>query len=368
MASLNETTDGKWDVRWRLPNGADRQKRFATKRQATAWLKQVTTTAVDTKAGRTTFDDVASAALAAKTLKPNTLASYQRIVEAKLLPTFGGMQISKIASADIVAWQASLPKRSANTTRNWQMTLSKVLRYAHRQGLITSNPMDALATTAVASAGPRRVARFLTATEVDKLALELVADADLSLATLVRFAAWTGLRAGELTALTVGDVDLRRNVVFVSKTAHRRNGAWEVTTPKSARSTRDVPIAPHVVEFMLAFLAHHPRKNEPNAPLWPGRMKGGLTPGAVDWTKPHEHGTFYQRHFKPATVATGLAPLRFHDLRHTFASLCAEAGVPIHKVSRWMGHANVSTTDMIYTHLFADNDADLAKLTRLAGK
>ncbi|MGI9091527.1 MAG: tyrosine-type recombinase/integrase [Gemmatimonadaceae bacterium] len=55
--------------------------------------------------------------------------------------------------------------------------------------------------------------------------------------------------------------------------------------------------------------------------------------------------------------------MRFHDLRHSYASIMAAAGVDIYKVSRWMGHANVSTTDSIYTHLFqADFDADMARL------
>ena len=74
-----------------------------------------------------------------------------------------------------------------------------------------------------------------------------------------------------------------------------------------------------------------------------------------------------RRCFQPTVSKLGLEPLRFHDLRHTFASLCAEAGVPMVKVSRWMGHGSIVTTDSVYAHLFADHTDDLAKLARLAG-
>ena len=64
----------------------------------------------------------------------------------------------------------------------------------------------------------------------------------------------------------------------------------------------------------------------------------------MDWTKPHHMDPFMKRHFKPAARACGFDGLRFHDLRHTFASLCAEAGVPMVKVSRWKGHASIVYT------------------------
>jgi integrase len=370
MANIKEVTtrDGKrWDVRWRLPNGRDRQKRFVSKRDAQAWLRKVTAAPVDTLAGRTTFDVVAAEALLAKPLKPSTLKGYEGVLATRLLPTFGGMKIAKVSRGEVIAWLGEMNQSgvAASTVRGYVVTLSKVMRYAAREGLIVTNPMDGL--TPPMKPRPDTAARFLSAAEVDKLALcvsELGEAAPM--AVLVKFAAWTGLRAGELTALNIADVNLRRGVVGVRRTMRKRSSAWDVTTPKSLRSHRDVPLAPHVVEWLTDYLATHPRQNDGAAPLWPGRVKGGDRHGEIDWTKRHEHASFYRWHFVPATVACGLSPLRFHDLRHTFASLCAEAGVPIHKVSRWMGHANVATTDMIYTHLFADNSEDLAKLTRLA--
>ncbi|WP_194905754.1 tyrosine-type recombinase/integrase [Quadrisphaera sp. INWT6] len=85
--------------------------------------------------------------------------------------------------------------------------------------------------------------------------------------------------------------------------------------------------------------------------------------GAVDYDRPWEPGTFVKRRFRPALVAAGLpsgtrgAGVRFHDLRHTYASLCASAGVRSQQVAEWMGHANDTVTRLIYTHLFAEDTA-----------
>jgi integrase len=364
MKELTTPSGTRWDVRWRLPNGSFRQKRFASKAEAKRWLASVTITPADTLAGRTTFAVVADQAIMAKPLKPSTLAGYVRIVRDRLNPTFGPMRVDKITRQHVVAWLAGITDVSASTKRSYAVTLHKVLRYAVQEGLITRNVMDGLMPPI--KQRPDHAARFLSAGEVDKLALALVDAWPANV--LVTFAAWSGLRAGELTALRISDVNLRRGIVSVTKTARKPSKTWEVTSPKSLRSNREVPLAPHVVALMRTYLTERPDQGKvDDASLWPGRRNGGDRHGEVDWAKPHEHTAFYRNYFTPATVACGLSPLRFHDLRHTFASLCAEAGVPIHKVSRWMGHANISTTDMIYTHLFADNSEELAKLSRLAG-
>lgn len=126
-----------------------------------------------------------------------------------------------------------------------------------------------------------------------------------------------------------------------------------------------MPLRGSLVEAMREYLDSHPRRNEPEAPLWPGRVRGGYgaSKSAAEFSRPFDHQSFYRYYFKPALQRAGLPAVRFHDLRHSYASIMAAAGVDIYKVSRWMGHANVSTTDAIYTHLFhTDYDADMARL------
>lgn len=86
----------------------------------------------------------------------------------------------------------------------------------------------------------------------------------------------------------------------------------------------------------------------------------------MDWDRTFDHQCFYRWYFKPALARAGMSGVRFHDLRHTYASILFAAGIEVHKVSRWMGHANISTTDGIYAHLYAtDHGADAAKLATL---
>jgi len=76
-----------------------------------------------------------------------------------------------------------------------------------------------------------------------------------------------------------------------------------------------------------------------------------------------EPTTFYHWYFKPALRSDGLVRVRFHDLRHTYASILFAERIEVHKVSRWMGHASISTTAGIYAHLYAtDHSADADRL------
>ena len=111
----------------------------------------------------------------------------------------------------------------------------------------------------------------------------------------------------------------------------------------------------------------HPQRTNPDTLLWPGRVAGnGPRHGELDFTLQFDVGSVYRYYFKPALVRLELPAVRWHDLRHYYASACAAAGIEIRKVSRWLGHANINTTDSIYTHLFnGDHASDMDKLDAL---
>jgi hypothetical protein len=154
-----------------------------------------------------------------------------------------------------------------------------------------------------------------------------------------------------------------------------------------------------VLRSLLSDLAAHPRRHDPTAPLFcavtlkAAKLTGRrvtdsdgnrVAPTAVEalaalsageaadrlvlhWSAPIRHQTFYKAVFRPAVARANrlggsdpvLPPgLKFHALRHTYASLCVAAGIPPLQLSRFMGHAKVTTTLAIYTHLFDDDHAD----------
>jgi integrase len=82
----------------------------------------------------------------------------------------------------------------------------------------------------------------------------------------------------------------------------------------------------------------------------------------MDWSRPYDHVVFYRRMWKDATKAAGLHPLRFHDLRHTFASLRANVGAKPHEVAEEMGHGDANITLAIYTHVWPDASDPYADL------
>lgn len=97
----------------------------------------------------------------------------------------------------------------------------------------------------------------------------------------------------------------------------------------------------------------------------------------LDWTEPLRHPSFYKAVFRPSvlranrTAGNAVLPagLRFHSLRHTYASLCAAVPtISVRQVAEWMGHANPTTTELVYTHLYAkaDHDDEMAALGALA--
>ncbi|MCV7051859.1 tyrosine-type recombinase/integrase [Mycobacterium heidelbergense] len=254
---------------------------------------------------------------------------------------------------------------------------------------------------------------FLTAAQV----AALVDATPWPCSVLVHLAAWSGLRAAELAGLQVGDVELPEPVInpnartkpgmlHVQRTVITVDGALVYDSPKTKGSRRRVPLMGATTELLRDYLAVHPRCDEPDAPLFcsvtlkPSKPTGRratdadgkrITPTAVDalaalsadeaaerlildWSQAIRHQTFYKAVFRPAVARAnrlgGVSPesavsslvlppaLKFHALRHTYASLCVAAGIPPLQLSRFMGHAKVTTTLAIYTHLFDDDHAE----------
>lgn len=365
--------DGKvaYEVRWR-DNGMFKQRTFKVKREAERFALRIEdeiakgqTTEVYVKRSTTVREVVeASMAVDAHKLKPRTLAGYRLIYDATILPRFGDKRIAAVTSQDVEKWVQELAAdgMAPGTVRNHFRALGKVFRYAVRHRLIPANP--AAGTPLPRATGAQAFQpKFLTPDEIERLASELDAFAPYGL--LVRFAAYTGLRAGELAALRIRDINLLRKEVRVERTLHRVKGkGWQVGTPKSARSTRTVPILhAELLADLHAYLAEHPRRADAEAWLWPGHTPRSPLP---DWDRTFDYGSFYGMVFKPALARTGLAGTRFHDLRHTYASLMFAAGIEPYKVSRWMGHGSLAITDQVYAHLYVlDHAADAARVASL---
>ncbi|MCJ1686209.1 site-specific integrase [Rathayibacter sp. VKM Ac-2927] len=355
-----------YEVRWR-EHGKERQRTFTVKREADRFAmkvegEQAAGASTEPLAGRgKTFEAVLDASLAARSprLKATTYEGYVLLYKARVVPHFGKQRIAAVTSEHVEKWIAGLIDQglSTNTVRNHYVAVSKVFRYAVRHRLISHNPCDAVQVPRAGTAEDFAPV-FLSAAQVASIAAAL--DAVAPHGTAVRFAAQTGLRSAEITGLRIRDVNLGAGHVQVRQTLKRLNGVWTVGTPKSARSTRNVPLLSRaLVGELRELLVAHPAPGDPNALFFPGNTRSR----ALDWTQPLDLGRVRQYHLVPAARRLDIAEqMRFHDLRHTYASLMLAAGFKPYEVSRWMGHGSVATTDSIYGHLYqADYNLRIAQ-------
>jgi integrase len=168
------------------------------------------------------------------------------------------------------------------------------------------------------------------------------------LALYVRFAAYTGLRAGEIGALRVKNVDLRGGLVHVREAVSNVGGRMIVGTPKTKAGTRTVGLPPSLIPELRNYLGA--RGSDPEAFIFVGERGGQFL-----------HSNFYGRHWKAAVKAAALPDeLRFHDLRHTYASFLVRAGVHPKEMSVLLGHASAQLTLDRYSHMWDGTEIEVA--------
>ena len=303
---------------------------------------------------RLRFDTVAArwserfeAMVAASDRHPRTLEAHRFHLDHDLLPRLGSRRISSFGVEDVAALITELRSdgRSAKSTANALGTLQGILRFARRRGWVLADPVELLEPEERPRHARRRQ-RVLGRPEIERLLDACPPPGRL----LVTTALYSGLRISELLGLIWEDVDFAAGLIRVRaqlSRAHRDEPARRVA-PKTPASVREVPL----VEQLACQLAGHKQASHFATP--------------DDWVFATSRGTPYGQRNVARRVLTraadaaqlngdGWPPLRFHDLRHTFAShLVVDLGLDVAQVSRILGHARITITLDVYTHLFDD--------------
>lgn len=266
--------------------------------------------------------------------KQRTRAGYRGILDHRLAPLHN-VQVGRLRYREVNRFVSGLSEEglAPSTVRNVLLVLRGVLEEAVKQELIAKNPCLLVDKPKLVKSdiAPLEIA------DVEALIAELPAPWDL----LVELAAYSGLRAGELAGLRVGRVDLLRREVTVAQTVVDVRGRLVFDKPKSKAGQRTVRELP---PSLCQRVARHVAAS--------GLAKGDLLFGQ-DGIKPLRHGQFYRRHFLPAARAAGLTRVRFHDLRHFYASLLiSDPETSPLEVSQQLGHTTVALTMDRYAHLF----------------
>lgn len=288
------------------------------------------------------------AMVAAGERHPRTYEAHRFHLDHDLLPRVGHRRIASLGVEDIaeLITEMRVAGRSAKTTANSLATLQSVLRFARRRGWILVDPVELLEPDERPRPPRRPRGRVLGREEVARL-LECSPPVG---SLQVETALYTRVRISELLGLVWADVDLAAGLIRVRaqlSRAHRGEPPRRVP-PKTSASVREIPLLPQLADRLVAH-----RRRTPFA-------------SSTDWVFATSRGTPYgvrnvaRRVLMRAADEAGLndgdgAALRFHDLRHTFAShLIVDLGLDVAQVSRILGHASTTITLDVYTHLFDD--------------
>jgi integrase len=337
----------RWRARYRDPSGRERSKSFARKVDAEQFLVGIEDAKlrgayVDPQLGRVLFGEWAERWFRTTAdLKPASRRTYRKLLDNQILPAFERASLGGIDTLAVREWIAGLVEQglSPSRIRNAHQVLSQVLAAGVEGGRIARNPAAGVRLPRIV----RRDMHFLTARQVEDLAAAI----DPRYGLLVRFAAYTGLRAGELVALRVRHLNLLRGRCEVGESATEVDGRL-VWGPTKTYARRTVHLPRFLCDQLAAYLAARP--HGPDDLVFTAPQGGPL-----------REQKFVAGIFKPALARAGLPHrLRFHDLRHTCASPLIAQGASVKAVQAQLGHASATVTLDRYGHLFPDEFQRLA--------
>lgn len=347
VVAVKKLENGRWEASYRDPSGRERVKRHRTRAEADRWLTTVKGQIhrgdyVDPRLGRTLFSRWAQEWLDGSAhLKPKTRADYEGLLRVHVMPTFADRAVAAITPGDIRRFIADkVASGSApGTVRGARKVLRLVLAVAQSEGAIRSNPCDGVRVPP----SPKAEMVFLDAEQVEALAHAI----DPRYSTMIRVAAYTGMRAGEIEALRVGRTDLEVGRLTIAESVTEVQGHGLVFGQPKTYERRSVTLPPFLTDELRSHLVGRDLDSEAFVFTSP---EGGVI----------HHKNFYNRSFKPAVRAAGLPErTRFHDLRHTCAALCIALGAHPKAIQERLGHSSITVTLDRYGHLFPKLDETL---------
>jgi len=280
-----------------------------------------------------------------------TLDGYQSIIEIHLIPALGHVQIKHLHPQAIQSYYGKACERlSPRTVYKHHRLLSQALKYAVRQDYLSKNPCE-LVDPPSWKAKPMRT---LTPWEVEIL-FDVAKDSPVYPATYT--AVSTGLRQAELLGLRWRDIDLDMLSISVNQVLYKRRGVCQIKEPKTRHSRRRVAMTPKLALFLREY------QTERESLYW--QLGQPLTLDSLVFGSPEGKPldpSLLSHEFARIAKLAGLAGVRFHDLRHTFASLMLLRGGKPKVISEALGHSSVAFTMDVYSHIIEGMQSDAMAL------
>ncbi len=287
---------------------------------------------------------------ASRSLRASTASTYERHIRLHILPTLGRLPVARLRPEQLDRLYAGLLAKGLSRTsvQHIHAILRRSLSQATRRGVIARNPTDLVDP-------PGRDHPEMQVLSVDQ-ARALLATArtgrHADLEALYVLALTTGMRRGELLALRWADVDVSRRTLTVTGTLQRvkhsdGTSTLERAQPKTKTSMRQIPLTGAAVDALKGHTQRQRQQRVVAGSEWAdtGLVFTNERGGAV------EPRNLLSRSFAPLLAEAGIPHVRFHDLRHTAATLMAAQGVHTKVVSEMLGHASIGITLDLYSHV-----------------
>ena len=334
--SVRQRKDGRWEGRVVISydeKGLPRTKNVLakTKRECQEKLKQLRETVTGSKTEKVRPEmpfgewlDFWYQNYVKPQIRPTTQANYEAKIYQHIIPELGKIPLNQLAQKDLQQFYARM-KTGGRLIRTEQF--GKVLSDSMARGL------HAVCRSALEKAVQEEPRRFFIQSQAEGYY-------ELFLLDLC-----TGLRRGELLALQWDDLDFKTGTLTVNKQVYEVKGRLQVSIPKTRASIRRLVLPPGVVEVLRQY-----RETVDSRWMFPSPVKEDMpmTPGAV------------RRRLQIILERAGCKRIRFHDLRHTFATLSLENGMDVKTLSAMLGHVSAATTLDIYTHVTGDMQTEAA--------
>lgn len=344
MPAYKDEKTGKWFAKFYYTNwqGIKKQKwkrGFATKKEALGFERDfLEKQSANPDMTFQNLYEIYMEDMAAR-LKQSTLLTKKAVLQTHILPFFGSKPINEIKASDVRRWQAKLMSSPNNYSQTYlkkiNTELNSIINYAKRFYNLNTNPCGKAGTIGKAKAEEMD---YWTYDEYIAFR-EGVKDKSLSYICF-EVLYWTGIREGELLALSPADIDLDNKTISINRTYQRIEGKDVFTSPKTRKSKRKIPIPDFLCQELSDYIQSRYMldADERLFPVTKSYLSHEMIRGCKN---------------------TGVKKIRIHDIRHSHASLLINQGCDALMLADRLGHEKVSTTLNTYSHLFPHKQQEL---------
>ena len=344
MPAYKDEKTGKWFAKFYYTNwqGIKKQKwkrGFATKKEALGFERDfLEKQSANPDMTFQNLYEIYMEDMAAR-LKQSTLLTKKAVLQTHILPFFGSKPINEIKASDVRRWQAKLMSSPNNYSQTYlkkiNTELNSIINYAKRFYDLNTNPCGKAGTIGKAKAEEMD---YWTYDEYIAFR-EGVKDKSLSYICF-EVLYWTGMREGELLALSPADIDLDNKTISINRTYQRIEGKDVFTSPKTRKSKRKIPIPDFLCQELSDYIQSRYMldADERLFPITKSYLSHEMIRGCKN---------------------TGVKKIRIHDIRHSHASLLINQGCDALMLADRLGHEKVSTTLNTYSHLFPHKQQEL---------